>query len=195
MRFTLIVITPEQDHPKEIEIITSLFECGLQLLHIRKPNTNTGELREYIQHIPKQFHKRIVIHSHYALAKEFNLRGIHLTEKARKLKVSSTHLKIVSTSFHTSKDILKSRRIYEYVFLSPVFDSISKQGYKSNFEAEDLKSFLKGNKHKIIALGGINNKNIKQIKEIGFSGAAVLGYVWESKTPIESYKKLLLKIK
>jgi thiamine-phosphate pyrophosphorylase len=195
MGFELIVITLEQNHPKEIETITSLFELGLQRLHVRKPNANTEELREYIQCIPKHFHKIIVIHSHYELTKEFNLKGIHLTEKARELKSKGNQYKIVSTSFHTTKDILKSRRKYEYVFLSPVFDSISKQGYKSNFKLEDLKSFLKSNKNKVIALGGINQQNINQAKEMGFSGAAVLGYIWGSKNPIENYKKLLSKIK
>jgi len=192
MSFSLVVVTPEQNHPKEIEIVTSLFEHGLQLLHVRKPNANRDELRGYIQHIPKQFHKRVLIHSHYELAKEFNLKGIHLTEKARGLKSKTNQYKIVSTSFHTTKDVLKSRRKYEYVFLSPVFDSISKQGY--NFEAEDLKSFLKGNKYKVIALGGIDQQNVKQTKEMGFSGAAVLGYIWESKNPVENYKRLLSKI-
>jgi thiamine-phosphate pyrophosphorylase len=195
MSFKLIVITPEQNYPKEIKLITSLFEQGLPLLHVRKPNAHADELREYIQSIPKQFHKKVVIHSHYKLAKEFNLKGIHLTEKVRKSGFRDTRLKIISTSFHATKDVLKSRRKYEYVFLSPVFDSISKQGYTSNFTSDELNVFLKKTKQRVIALGGINDKNIKISKQVNFSGAAVLGYIWESKKPVECYKKLLSKIK
>ncbi|HXD94336.1 MAG TPA: thiamine phosphate synthase, partial [Bacteroidia bacterium] len=87
----------------------------------------------------------------------------------------------------------KSRRKYEYVFLSPVFDSISKTGYKSNFDLENLKPFLKKHKN-VIALGGVNTKNIELIKQVGFSGAAFIGAVWQNKNPAKSYKELVLKI-
>ncbi|MEO8759791.1 MAG: thiamine phosphate synthase [Bacteroidia bacterium] len=134
------------------------------------------------------------MHSHYKLAKEFDLKGIHLTEKERKSKRINSTLKIISTSFHSTTEILKNRRKYEYVFLSPVFDSISKQGYKSNFSLEELKFFLKRKKN-IIALGGINAENIESVKQKGFAGAAILGSIWETKNPAKSYNELALKIK
>lgn len=194
MSFKLIIITPEKNHIKEFELIASLFESGLQLLHIRKPKASENELRNYLEQIPKKFYKKIIIHSHYKLAKEFGLKGIHLTEKVRKTKRINSSMKIVSTSFHTANEVLKSRRKYKYIFLSPVFDSISKKGYKSNFDLEDLNSFLKKKKN-IIALGGVNIKNIESIKETGFKGAATIGGIWESKNPVKSYKELALKIK
>jgi thiamine-phosphate pyrophosphorylase len=199
MSFSLIVITPEKKHPKEIEIICMLFKNGLSTLHVRKPGLAKDELKTYLQEIPKQFHKRVVIHAHYELLKEFNLKGAHLTEEAKISfnKVSflkKEKLKIISASFHNYKDILKSRRIYEYVLLSPIFNSISKQGYKSNFDLDELKHLLKRKKN-IIALGGIHSKNIKNLKKTGFYGAAVLGSIWESKNPVKNYKELVSKIK
>jgi thiamine-phosphate pyrophosphorylase len=194
MGFKLIVITPEKNHPKEFELITSLFENGLQALHVRKPQASENKLRDYLKKIPKKFYKRLVIHSHYKLAKEFKLKGVHLTEKAKKTKRINPSLKIISTSFHTTTDISKGRRKYQYVFLSPVFDSISKTGYKSNFDLENLEPFLKKHKN-VIALGGVNTKNIKKVKEVGFNGAAVIGTIWQSKSPTKSYKELALKIK
>jgi thiamine-phosphate pyrophosphorylase len=61
--FLLVVITPEKNHSKEIEIIISLFESGLNILHVRKPTFSENELRTYLQEIPKKFYKKIVIHS------------------------------------------------------------------------------------------------------------------------------------
>ena len=194
MSFKLIVITPDKNHPKEFELITLLFESGLQTLHVRKPQATENELKNYLKQITRKFYKKIVIHSHYKLAKEFNLKGIHLTEKARKAKRINPSFKIISTSFHATTAVLKSRRKYEYVFLSPVFDSISKKGYKGNFDLKELKPFLKKNKN-IVALGGANTKNIEIVKQIGFTGAAVIGTVWQSKNPVNSYKELVLKIK
>jgi thiamine-phosphate pyrophosphorylase len=192
--FSLLVITPETNRPQEIKIIISLFNCGLKILHVRKPTFTEDELRNYLKEIPKQFYNKIIIHSHYKLAKEFSLKGIHLTEKARKSKRINSSLKIISASFHSVEDVLKSRRNYKYIFLSPVFNSISKQGYKSNFNLEELEPFLKKRKN-IVALGGINTKNIKSIKQAGFAGAAILGCVWKSKNPVKAYKEIALKIK
>ena len=200
MNFEVIVITPEENYPKETKVTYNLFKVGLKTLHLRKPNASIEELRAYIRSIPKQFHTRIVLHTHYTLAKEFDVKGVHLTEKTRKqptvlAQLKREKVKIVSTSFHTYKDVLKSRRGYAYVFLSPVFDSISKRGYKSNFTSEYLTVFLSKTKQRVIALGGINDENIKALKQLNFSSAAALGYIWENENPVERYKKLTSKIK
>lgn len=200
MSFEVIVITSEKDYLKETEVICQLFKQGLKTLHVRKPDATVGDLKKYISSIPKRFHKRIVLHSQYQLIKEFNLKGAHLTEKIRLKKKESDKLKrqkikIVSSSFHTYEEILKSRRKYDYVFLSPVFGSISKQGYKSKFDLKILESFLLKDKTRIIALGGISTVNINTVKHLGFFGAAVLGYVWKGKDPVKKYQKLISKIK
>ena len=48
-------------------------------------------------------------------------------------------------------------------------------------------------KHKrnLIALGGITKENLDTIKEIGFGGAALLGSVWEHKSPVKYLEEIL----
>ena len=66
-----------------------------------------------------------------------------------------------------------------YCFLSPIFDSISKEGYKANFDKLELKEFLaKDRKTKVIALGGLTEENYLEVLELGFDGGAFLGSVW-----------------
>ena len=197
-QFKIILLTPESSSKSEIKNICKLFSIGLSTLHLRKPGFSEIQLRHYLLQIPKKYHNRIVLHTHYALVKEFNLKGAHLTEKERASKktiafLQRTKIRIVSTSFHSTVHINRNRRKYEYVFLSPIFDSISKKGHKSRFILERIQSILKRNK--IIALGGINDKNILSTKEIGFAGAATIGYIWEGKNPVQQYKKLISKIK
>ena len=103
---------------------------------------------------------------------------------------------IISASFHTLHDLNENDFPYQYVFLSPVFDSISKPGYSAKFElkrlAEELKLIKNKNPFlpKVIALGGISAKNIIQVKEAGFSGAALLGAIWESANPVQAYQHI-----
>ena len=75
----------------------------------------------------------------------------------------------------------------DYAFLSPFFDSISKEGYKSN---QQLWHIAKGvNRKKSVALGGIEAKNIAKIQSLGMKGAAVLGAVWKPSNPVEAFLK------
>jgi thiamine-phosphate pyrophosphorylase len=92
---------------------------------------------------------------------------------------------------------LKEMGNREIVLLGPVFDSISKHGYKSKFSKEELKAgisqwrgFIGDGNKKLYALGGINAENIGELKELGFDGAAVLGGVWNCADPVAAFSIL-----
>lgn len=198
----LIVITPAEDVDNELDIVGALFASGLQLLHLRKPGYSIGQYRNYISSIDPSYHARIVVHDHFALFAEFGLSGIHLnsTMKADKqvwFDISPIALSSVSTSFHSWDELQGNDVPYRYIFISPVFDSISKQGYKAGVDlagAKQLKlqyplkdKFLP----QIVALGGVGKNEIRLLKETGFDGAAMLGYVWQSADPVQSFKDAL----
>lgn len=64
---------------------------------------------------------------------------------------------------------------YDYVTLSPIFDSISKTGYHSGFDLDEVKCFLTAVDVNVIALGGVTEARLPRIREAGFYGAAMLG--------------------
>ena len=75
------------------------------------------------------------------------------------------------------------------MFLSPVFDSISKAGYSSAFAPDELQAAGKEGliDKRVIGLGGIDESNIRRIKELGFGGAAILGGLWKHFNPLTDY--------
>ena len=83
----------------------------------------------------------------------------------------------ISTSMHSIQEVIENKCKYDYVFLSPLFDSISKEGYNSGLEIKEVEKVLE--KHelhfKVMALGGIDETNIEKVKKAGFSGAVLLG--------------------
>ena len=205
MSFKLIVISSPASIPNETELITSLFKAGLQIFHLRKPGMSKVKMKKIISSFPKKYHSRIVIHSNHGLINEFKLKGIHFTEKEReKRKMNSMRSKrkkgiTYSTSWHLDNNSLIIDG-YDHIFFSPVFDSISKSGYKSDFEISDFKRFFtwynsgKEKQEKIIALGGVSEKNVLKLKSAGFHGAAVLGAIWMSKDPVKSFKRIEKKL-
>ena len=61
------------------------------------------------------------------------------------------------------------------MFLSPVFDSISKQGYASHFSEEQLRGHVDA---RVMALGGVTAGKIPWLADVGFGGCAFLGYLF-----------------
>ncbi len=192
----IIVFTAEQRIYQEDKIINHLFEEGLEVLHLRKPNYSFSECKHLINAIAPEFHNRIMVHQHHGLTELFDLKGVHFKEVFRKHLSFSMPNYIefmqengfeVSTGFHCIYELIEKEELFDYTFLSPIFNSISKMGYKS--KAFDFKNLEKAQK-RIIALGGINKFNISEIFEKGFDGAAVLGAIWKNDNPIKAYNEL-----
>ncbi len=197
----LIVISDTKFSLREAELVTQLFSQGLSIFHLRKPRASKSQLITYIKNIPEEFRDRIIIHTHHSLALSYKLKGIHISRRHKKSKFS-TWLNIkyylwrkpqlyVTTSFHNIADLLDEMSYsYNYVFLSPVFDSISKKGYLSNFTELQITTTLEKTKCKVIALGGVDDEKVVKAQKLGFSGVAVVGYIWESDDPVQSYIKI-----
>jgi thiamine-phosphate pyrophosphorylase len=103
-------------------------------------------------------------------------------------------------SAHSFEELEKTGESIEICFLSPVFDSISKFGYKAKFSRQELKEGIAAWKNfqkkenrsqKLFALGGVEAGNIPELAELGFDGAAVLGAVWHHPDPVSALEEIL----
>ncbi|RKR09553.1 thiamine-phosphate pyrophosphorylase [Flavobacterium sp. 90] len=189
----MIVITNPSAIANEINIIDALFEEGLSLLHIRKPDFSEIEMVEFIKQIKLEYRSNLVLHSHHDLAEDFGINRIHFSEKERKKSHDfparfPKPCRYKSTSTHSIEDFNSLENDFDYAFLSPVFKSISKEDYhpKENL-FESLKSRTNYNT-KVIALGGIDSENIKKTLENGFDDVALLGAIWNNENPIKQFK-------
>ena len=183
----LIVITTPNYFVEEDKILTALFDAGLDILHLRKPDTPPVYAERLLTLIPEKYRKRIVVHDHFYLKDEYNLKGIHLSH--RNPLVPDNYTGHISASCHTLEEVMADKKTCDYVFLSPVFDSISKEGRHAAFTPEGIReAAAKGIiDKKVIALGGVNEENMLRIKDFGFGGAAVLGDLWNKFNPASDY--------
>lgn len=186
-----ITITSPKFLSGEAIFIDKLFSQGLDLLHIRKPDAPLEAYKLFLLQIPKQWYSRIVLHEHFALAEEFGLHGIHLNRRYS-VAPNAFHGSI-SCSCHTIEEVITQKESKDYVFLSPIFDSISKVGYHAAFSPTLLKQAAIENliDEKVIALGGITANNISLVKEWHFGGVALLGDIWKrmSDPQVDEYLK------
>jgi thiamine-phosphate pyrophosphorylase len=85
-------------------------------------------------------------------------------------------------SCHSLEEVKMYKDEFDYVFLSPIFDSISKVGYKSAFDEEVLRKASEQGiiDEKVVALGGVTFDKIPYLKELNFGGAAMMGSLGNS---------------
>jgi thiamine-phosphate pyrophosphorylase len=187
----LIVISAAEKVEKEQELINALFEQGLKIFHLRKPGYTMAEMQDFLKIIQPKYLRRIIIHSNYELIEKYNLAGIHLTGKfiesvaEKDIKeicaiARKKNLKVTSSVHHLT-ELSRLSFNYDYIFLGPVFDSISKEGYISKLSHSEISESLKNKniKTEVIALGGIDRTNLERTIEMHFDGVAILGAIWK----------------
>lgn len=185
--FKLIAITPETTMPDETKRICRLLDAGFDYVHIRKPHWQEDEIRRFITEIPTRYRGRLKLHDHFRLANELQLAGIHLNSRNPEVPVGYSGQ--ISKSCHSLQE-LQQTGCFDYVFLSPVFDSICKQGYRSNFSEEELSEAAPLLNEKVVALGGITADKISRLRRWGFGGGAFLGYLFGTNDPAEFNNRL-----
>lgn len=180
-KFIKIGITHPEPLQKESQKIADLLISGnIDFMHIRKPAMDEQDLKTLVNKLPRHLHHKLKIHNHFKLIYDFNLGGIHISSSYKEIPLIDKNQAInkdisISKSMHIIEELTDSS-LFDYVFLSPIFDSISKEGYFSPFNLNEISRFIT-NKN-VVALGGVTPEKFPLLKEKGFYGAAMLGYLW-----------------
>ena len=181
----IIAITPPHAIENEVVIIKRLLENSVEIVHLRKHQSEfegvnvIAYLHEILSALTCEERSKIIIHDYPTLYEEFSLKGIHINKNITSLPKNYTGYK--TRSCHSFDEILKYKNEYDYLFLSPIFDSISKPDYKSPFTHESLQqASLEGIiDNKVIALGGVTFDKIPYLQSLNFGGVAMIGGIHE----------------
>lgn len=177
MGFLKIGITPPDFRPDEGESIVTLLDEGIDIMHLRKPGCTVEAMEKLIRSIPESYHGRLRLHSHFELCRKYELRGVQVNSHEYVVPEGVTN---ISRSCHSVAELdtpIPSGCRLEYQTLSPIYDSISKLGYTSGFNLDELKGHLAG--RNVVALGGVTPDKFPELQAAGFVGAAMLGCLEE----------------
>ena len=175
-----IVITLPYFFDGEAEQIVQLLHSSVDLIHIRKPESKAEEVERLIMSIPSEYYPRLVLHDHHDLAMKYHLHGVHLNGRNPQPPVGWEGS--VSKSCHSLEEVKEWKEKCDYVSLSPIFDSISKQGYHAAFSSTEIEEASRQGiiDKKVLALGGVTFNKIDDVLRMGFGGAMILGDAWKS---------------
>ena len=173
----LVLMTKPTFFVEEDKIISTLFDEGLDNLHLYKPDSSPMYAERLLSLLPDIYYRKITVHDHYYLKNEYGLAGIHI-ESPDAPKPDGYKGRFSRTCMELDK--LKAKKKAEYVFLKYIFHSQSEKDADATFTIQQLEEASDMgliDKH-VYALGGMNLDNVKIAKELGFGGVVICGDLW-----------------
>ncbi len=163
---------------EEDKIITSLFDEGLDNLHLYKPGSSPMYSERLLTLLSDDYYNKITVHDNFYLKEEYKLRGIHIDDGTTPAPQGyKGHISRTCTRLEDLKEI---KRNTDYVFLKYIFDSQSEPQQMSSFSETELREASRCgliDRH-VYALGGMNLDNIRMAKDLGFGGVVICGDLW-----------------
>jgi len=181
------------------DILSCSLKAGLDMVQFRdKEASDRGFLETGFKIKELLKHKALFIINdrvHAALALDAD--GVHLGPQDMPLAAARKILgkkKIIGFSARSLEEAMDAQKqAIDYIAIGAVFKTPVKPGYKIA-GLETLKQAVNMIKIPLVAIGGINESNIKEVRAAGVRRIAVVRAILEAKSPYLATKSLLGKI-
>ncbi len=175
----LILLSSPYFFVEEDKILATLFEEGLDMLHLRKPDSEPVYCERLLTLLPEKYHKRIITNDHFYLKEEFGLMGIHLSQRNPQMPVGYDG--ITTSTCYALDELADAKKRNHYVILKNIYDSTSGSDSMSQYTHQQLRDATRQGliDKRVMAQTGITLENIQEIRDLGFGGAVVCSDIWK----------------
>ena len=163
----LVLMSTPNFFVEEHHILTALFDEGLEMVHLDKPNSEPVFCERLLSLLPESYRKLIVTHDHFYLQNEYELKGIHLSE--RNPQIPEGYRGCVSCSCDSFDNISQVKKDMDHV----LYD-VTDIDFPTLKDASKRKLIDK----KVFATGNIDLDNVSQIADCGFGGVVLQEAIW-----------------
>ncbi len=182
--------------------IKTLYALGITTAQLRVKDLEGKALEDEVANaikISEYYNARLFINDYWELAIKYRAYGIHLgqddLETANLKEIHQADIRL-GVSTHTSKEIEMALEIEpSYLAIGPIFETSSKKVNYNTVGVKELRNWSKNVQYPIVAIGGINLSNIKEIIAIkNVDGIAMISEFLDKNAISPKKTKSLLKI-
>lgn len=161
---------------------------SIQLRHKGASSAVTHALAEALITLLRPLHIPLIINDDVTLAHAIDADGVHLGQSDCTPEYARSILgpnKIIGLSIETLHQLNQANtcNALSYVAASAVFPTQTKHNCKTIWGLDGLKHMVQHSVHPVVAIGGINSHNIRQIAECGAIGSAVISAIHDAINP------------
>lgn len=179
----LYVITdPALQHGSHAEVVYSALRGGADVIQLRDKEAGKDELvhvgRQLLQ-ICRAFKKPLIINDHVDVALMVGAHGVHLGQTDRSLRSARGEFSgIIGVTAHTLEEALcAALQGADYVALSPIYATQTKADAGEPCGPELIAEIKREVSIPVVAIGGINRGNVREVVRAGADAIAVVSSV------------------
>ncbi|OGT56683.1 MAG: hypothetical protein A3F43_05100 [Gammaproteobacteria bacterium RIFCSPHIGHO2_12_FULL_42_10] len=178
--------------------VRRLLSWGIKTIQLRiKDKTGEAlisEIKTAVQ-IAKEYHARLFINDHWESAIACGAYGVHLGQEDLKCAVlsqlQSAGLRL-GVSTHNYQELSRAHSLHpSYIAFGPIYATNSKTMACAPQGIEKLKHWRRIVRYPLVAIGGINENNIRAILETGVDGVALIAAITKAEDPERAVQRLL----
>lgn len=188
----LVIMTKPTFFVEEDKILASLFDEGMDNLHLCKPDSAPLYSERLLTLLPEDVYGKITVHGHFYLKEEYGLRGIHIDGEE---EIPAGYRGRFSRTCRSLGDLKAAGKRADCVFLADTFGIKADGSGERLYTDEELREASRRGiiDKKVYACGNIGLESIQKAKDLGFGGVVVGDDLW-SRFDIhrqQDYKELM----
>ena len=163
---------------------------GVRTVQLREKGLTTQKLYSLaneLRGITLDFEANLIINDRVDIALAVEANGVHLGWQSLPFSIVRKLLgaeKLIGISTHNRKEALQAQNFgADYITFGPIYNTPSKVGLLEPTGPDEIQNLKREIKIPIIALGGINEDNIKDILDNGADGVAVISSIMNADNP------------
>lgn len=186
----LHVLSTGKQEPEQLTKIAAAIHPYIDAIHIREKLKTAKQLSEIIQLMTDKGVplSKIIINDRLDVAYIWQAAGVHLGYQSLPADLVKQHFPSmqIGCSVHSLLEMsLPASAAADYLIFGHVFPTSSKPGLEPK-GLEALKKLTSKSTLPILAIGGIQPDNAKEVMENGAAGIAVMSGIMEAEDPVKA---------
>ena len=202
-RLNFTLITDRKICGKKLtDIIEQAIEGGVGTVQLREKDLSTRDLYDLAKDIRKITEKKgvnLIINDRVDIATAVDADGVHLGWQSLEIDMVRRMIgqdKIIGFSAHGLNEAESATNSgADYITISPIFDTVNKDYFIKPLGVDEIRKIKEQIKVPVIALGGVNETNVRTVLENGADGVAVISAIILSASPKQAAMGICSEIK
>ncbi|MGR5061519.1 thiamine phosphate synthase [Photobacterium sp. DNB22_13_2] len=197
--YRLYLVTDEHQDLKQLEfVIKEAISGGVTMVQLREKH---GDIRAFIQRarsiktLLQQAGIPLIINDRVDVALAVDADGVHLGQSDMPAEIARRLIgdeKILGLSVENEQQLESAQKLpVDYLGLSAIFSTPTKTDTVYAWGIDGLAKAAQFSQLPLVAIGGINQKNIRSVIEAGADGIALVSAICHADSPKEACQQLL----